>query len=102
MTDKPIDQINVGSGIKAEIWKNTGERGDYFTVSVHRSYKGDDDEWHRTNSYQRDQLPKLALACNLAFERIIGLQYDRSEEQEQEESFAEREKARRGKSEASK
>ena len=104
MSDKPIDQVNVGSGITADIWKNTsGEGKEYFTVSVSRSYMGDDKEWHQTNTFSRDHLPKLAIAANKAFEKIVDLQYSRSHDKEEETTtFAEREQARRGRNEAEK
>jgi len=104
MSERPIEQIKMGSGISVDIWKNQAKDGsDYYTASVSRSYMGDDKQWHQTSSFSRDQLPKLALAANRAFEKIVDLQSGQSaEKSEDKESFVEKEKARRGSKAAAK
>jgi len=101
MSEKPIEQINVGNGIRAEAWRNETKDGqEYFSVKISRSYKADDDKWHETNVFSRDHLPKLALASNMMFERLIERQYGMNHDEQKTEGFAGKETAKRAKKKA--
>lgn len=70
MTEKPIQEFRVNGGIKATVWKNRGEKGEFFTTTFSRSYRDANDEWKETGVFMPDQLPKLALAIGKAYEFI--------------------------------
>lgn len=66
---RPATTIRAG-GIKATVWENQTKDGNtYYSVSLSRSYK-DGEEWKETNSYYRDDLPKVELVTRKAFEFI--------------------------------
>jgi len=70
MSEKPvpIHSIRVG-GVKASIWENQSESGRAtHAISLSRSYKDENEQWHETNSYFPEDLPKLELAARKAFE----------------------------------
>tara|TARA_R110002049_G_scaffold7179_11_gene42643 strand:- start:2263 stop:2595 length:333 start_codon:yes stop_codon:yes gene_type:complete len=103
MSQKPIDQINAGNGIRADIWRNVTDDGkEFFNTTISRRYRDKEGEWHDTNVFGRDDLPKLAVLANMSFERIITRQYSEKAEKAQPElvngdgeGFVEKEKARR-------
>ncbi len=73
---RPTTSIRAG-GVKASIWENKTKDGNvYYSVSLTRSYKDADDKWQETNSYYRDDLPKVELVMRKAFE-FIHLEVER-------------------------
>lgn len=72
--NQPEKKFRAG-GVTATVWKNTGKdksgkENEYKTVSVERSYL-DGEDWKKTNSMRQNDLPKLALVSNLAYEYIV-------------------------------
>jgi len=81
-SDKPAphSKIFVG-GVKATVWANTGENGrTSYAISVAKIFKGQDDQWHESNSYFPEDLPKLAIAATKAYESIHCRVSERQEE----------------------
>lgn len=66
---RPVETIRDGA-IKAAIWRNEGEKGAFFSVTVARTYKGEDGELHDSDSFSGTQLLQLA--------RVLGKAYDRA------------------------
>ena len=66
MKTKPVNEIRIGS-IRAAIWKNKTGESIRHNVTFSRSYK-DGDEWKTSDSFGRDDLPKLILAAQKAYE----------------------------------
>jgi hypothetical protein len=67
-------KFNAGA-INATIWKNetknkTGEKIEYKSVTLQRSYKDKNDEWQHTNSLRSLDIPKAILVLNKAFEYL--------------------------------
>ena len=62
--NKPAHEIRLGA-IKATIWANPTDNGIRHSVTVARLYK-DGDEWKRTDSFGRDDLPLVAKVSDLA------------------------------------
>jgi hypothetical protein len=65
-------EVKFQSGaVTATVWQNkkkvNGETKEWYTIGTERSYK-DGDEWKTTSSMGVNDLPKLALVCNKAFE----------------------------------
>jgi len=70
--NKPIDRIRIGK-VTASIWNNPSEKGDFYSVTFERSYKGEGDTWKSSQSYGRDDLLELAKAADKAHDRILEL-----------------------------
>lgn len=60
---KPEHEIRFGR-IKAAVWKNEGENGPRFSVTVCRLYKENPEakQWSYSDSFGRDDLP---LVCKV-------------------------------------
>ena len=67
--NKPFDEVRIGS-IKATIWENNTEKGARFNITFCRIYR-DDEKWHQTDSFGRDDLLVLAKVADLAHSKII-------------------------------
>ena len=61
---KPAHEIRIGS-IKATIWENETPNGPRHNVTLARLYK-DGDEWKRSESFGRDDLPLVAKVVDQA------------------------------------
>ena len=53
--------------LQVTVWRNTGERGNYYTVNPTRSYKADDDSWRETDSLGQDDLLPMAELLREAY-----------------------------------
>ena len=71
--DKPIKDFRSGS-IQASVWQNEVEDKDKtvvrHSVRIQKRFKNKEDEYENTNYYFRDDLPKLILVAQKAFEFI--------------------------------
>ena len=61
---KPVHEIRLGS-TKATIWPNNSEKGIRYNVTVSRGYH-DGKGWKETQSFGRDDLPRLIKCADLA------------------------------------
>jgi len=62
----PAKKFRAG-GIKANVWKNAGETGEYYTVSLERSYKDKQGNWKSTSTLRVNDIPRAALVLEEAF-----------------------------------
>ena len=67
---KPAHEIRLGS-IKATIWQNQPENGAPYNVNFSRGYR-DGDAWKDTQSFGRDDLPRVMKCADLAYEWIFA------------------------------
>ena len=67
---QPVHEIRLGA-IKATIWANETTSGTRHNVTVTRLYK-DGDEWKRTESFGRDDLPVLSKVVDMAHTWIFS------------------------------
>ena len=64
---EPVKKIKIG-GIEVAVWENTSSEGNkFFTTTMERNYK-DGEEWKKTNSLRTNDLPKVMLAFQKAYE----------------------------------
>jgi hypothetical protein len=70
--NKPVEKLRIGN-VTANIWNNPSEKGDFYSVTFERSYKGEGDAWKSSHSYRRDDLLELAKAADKAHDRILEL-----------------------------
>ena len=66
---KPVHEVRLGT-IKAAIWENETQIGTRHNVTVSRLYK-EGDEWKRSESFGRDDLPLLAKVVDQAHSWIF-------------------------------
>ena len=67
---KPIDTIRDGA-LKASIWKNTGENGDYYAVRLTRTWRDEQGEYHDSDRFSPSELLRIARLAGIAYDEII-------------------------------
>ncbi|MFC1636797.1 hypothetical protein ACFL5Z_18375 [Planctomycetota bacterium] len=69
---KPEKKFSCGS-ISASIWANNkavnGETVKFYSVTINKAYK-EGEEWKYTNSFNIEDLPKVALVATEAYKYI--------------------------------
>jgi hypothetical protein len=55
MTTAPAHKIRIGN-ISAIIWRNTGDKSNWYSVQIKRSYKNGDDQWRETDAMGYDDV----------------------------------------------
>lgn len=60
---KPAHTIRYRN-LKATIWRNAGQSGDFYSVTLSRSYQDKEDQWHDVASFNTADLPTVAKLCN--------------------------------------
>ncbi len=69
---KPEKKFSCGP-ISASIWVNTkvvsGETVKFYSVTINKAYK-EGEEWKYTNSFNIEDLPKVALVATEAYKYI--------------------------------
>jgi hypothetical protein len=65
----PAHKIRI-SNIAAVIWRNSGDKGNWYSVQLSRSYKADDG-WRETDSLGFDDLLMAAKLLDLAHTWIM-------------------------------
>ena len=79
---QPVDEVRIGS-IKAAIWRNEGEKGPRFNVTLQRIYRTEDGKWHSTGSFGRDDLLLVKKVADAAHTRVLQLIGGQREQQQQ-------------------
>lgn len=71
----PETKFRAGA-IAATVWKNTasskdGKEVEYRTISIERNYKDKNDEWKSTTSMRVNDLPKVIIVMQKAYEHLV-------------------------------
>ena len=70
--NKPEKKFNCGS-ISASIWANSkvvnGEKVKIYSVTINKAFK-EGEEWKYTNSFNIEDLPKVALVATEAYKYV--------------------------------
>lgn len=61
--NRPVHAIRYG-GCEAAIWKNQSDGRDFYSVTVRKSWRDGESQWHDTQTFLLDDLPMLAKALN--------------------------------------
>lgn len=69
--NKPTATLRDGR-IKATIWKQSSEKGDFYRVNFTRGYQDETGAWHDSDSFSGTELLRLA--------RLAGKAYDATSE----------------------
>jgi len=67
--NKPANRLRCGN-IKATIWKNTSEKGPFFSATFSRPLKDQSGEWRNGTSFGLNDLEALVTVAREAKERI--------------------------------
>jgi len=79
MTDgknRPVKKFRSGV-LSVAIWKNsavskqTGQPVDFYTISLDRRYTDKDDNWQSTQTLRVNDLPKMTLLLQKAYEYLV-------------------------------
>ena len=74
MSQQPAHRIRRGA-LQVTIWRNHGERGNWYSVIPSRGYKQGDDAWKETDSLNADDLLPMAKLLDLADTWIMHQQH---------------------------
>lgn len=70
---KPVKEFRVGK-VKAAVWKNEEDKDGKtivkYSVRIQKTFRDDNGEYHETNNFFPEELPKLALAASKAYEFV--------------------------------
>jgi len=70
---KPAHKLRIGV-LQVTIWRNTSEKGNWYSVIPSRSYKNGDDTWKETDSLGFDDLLTMAKLFDQAHSWIMHQQ----------------------------
>lgn len=89
MPNRPVHEIRLGR-IKAAIWKQEGQNGTRFNVTLGRLYK-DGNQWKDSSSFGRDDLPLVAKVADRVHSWIFAQNQEQngSDKQDQNDSSQE-------------
>lgn len=71
-SNKPTATIRDGA-IKATIWRNKGEKGDFHSVRFTRTWKDDQGSYHDSDSFTGAELLRVAHVATKAYEQLASL-----------------------------
>jgi hypothetical protein len=70
---KPAHKIRLGN-LQVTIWRNSGERGPWYSIVPSRSFKQGDEGWRETEALGFDDLLPMAKLFDLAHSWIMDQQ----------------------------
>jgi hypothetical protein len=62
---QPVHAVRLRN-VRAAVWANRNEGGTYYTVTLSRSYRDQEGNWHTSESFGRDDLLLLAKVADVA------------------------------------
>lgn len=72
--NSPVEKFKAGA-VSATIWENKGKKDDeeftYYTVNIERNHTDDQKEWQKTSSMRVNDLPKVRLVAEKAFDYLM-------------------------------
>ena len=71
---RPSTRKTSSGNLQATIWRNTSDKGAWYSVQCSRSYKADDDAWRETDSLGFDDLLTMAKLFDLAHTWVMHQQ----------------------------
>lgn len=73
--NKPEETLRDGK-LKAVIWRNQGDKGDYFTVGISKLYEDRDGRLQDGHSFMGTDLLKLSRMADKTYDKIRELERD--------------------------
>ncbi len=84
---KPAHKLRNGV-LQVTIWRNSGEKGNWYSIVPSRSYKQGDDTWRETDSLNVDDLLPMAKLFDEAHSWIVAQQQADAKARKQAEQAA--------------
>lgn len=72
MSNQPVAKFR-DRGLEVSIWENSNDEDTWYSVNLERSYK-DGDDWKKTTSLNKSDLPKAAALYQVAYAKIFELE----------------------------
>jgi hypothetical protein len=69
---KPAATIRDGA-LKATIWRNTGDKGEFHSVRFTRTWKDEQGHYHDSDSFSGAELLRLAHLATKAYDEFASL-----------------------------
>lgn len=82
--DKPVDTIRDGA-LKATIWRNPSEKGDFYSTTLSRTYKDDEGRYKDSNSFASNDMLRVAELSRKTHDRVIELRRDAARDRNQDQ-----------------
>ena len=78
--NKPIQTIRDGA-LKASLWKNRkkDDSGDFYSITLTRTYKGSDEQFHDTNSFSPTELLRILKLGDVLYQELLFLKGEHPE-----------------------
>jgi hypothetical protein len=61
--NRPVREFRYGR-LKAAVWRQEGDKGPWYSVSLARSYQDSNGQWQTTQSFGLRDLLEVAKLCN--------------------------------------
>lgn len=81
--NKPVDTLRDGN-IKSTIWRNKGEKGDFYSVEISRTYKDDRGDYHDTKSFGSNDMLRVSELSRRSHHRVNEIRRAERSEQARE------------------
>lgn len=73
--DKPVDTLRDGA-LKATIWRNETKEGAFYSTTLSRTYKDDDDKYRDSHSFASNEMLRVGELARRSHNRVIELKRD--------------------------
>jgi hypothetical protein len=69
--NRPVHEVRFGR-LKATIWKNEGDKGPWYSVSLSRSFQDANGQWQTTQSFGARDLLEVAKLCDMSHSFVVA------------------------------
>ena len=83
--NRPEDTLRDGS-LKATIWRNEGENGEYYSTTIARTWQDEDGNYRDSHSFSGSELLRVSELARGAYARTNELKQEQQQEQAQGKS----------------
>ena len=80
--NRPEDTLRDGS-LKATIWRNEGENGEYYSTTIARTWQDEDGNYRDSHSFSGSELLRVSELARGAYARTNELKQEQQQEQAQ-------------------
>ncbi|MCB1682367.1 MAG: hypothetical protein KDI65_10600 [Alphaproteobacteria bacterium] len=81
--NRPEDVLRDGN-LKATVWKNEGENGDYYSTTLSRTWQDEDGNYRDSHSFSGAELLRVSELARGAYARTNELRQEQQQEQAQD------------------
>lgn len=84
--NRPEDTLRDGS-LKATIWRNEGENGEYYSTTIARTWQDEDGNYRDSHSFSGSELLRVSELARGAYARTNELRQEQQQEQSQDQKY---------------